>query len=132
MSIIVIEITNLIILSRTKGNKMKISKILLLALLLFSAQKSFAGGSIDDSGEASGMIGAAGLSVVAAPVLASVGVVALAISAGEGMGELSGAVIDSAFSETCQTNCVIVSTGKGKKSIPFVVRKDYVQLNERI
>ncbi len=123
-----------------KGNTMKINKIALLLLLVcFLPQKSFAGGSTDDSGEASGAIGTAGLSAISAPVLASEGLVALvgatglgAIELSGGAVELSGAVIDSLFSEPFSGNGLTVDTGRGKKSIPFVVRKDYVLLNERI
>lgn len=65
-----------------KGNTMKINKIALLLLLVcFLPQKSFAGGSTDDSGEASGATGLG------------------AIELSGGAVELSGAVIDSLFSE---------------------------------
>jgi len=117
-----------------KENKMKIkiNKIAFLLLLLCPSQQTLAGEATDASGNASEMLGLGALSTISAPVLLSAGVVSLAGAFGVGVGELSGEIIDSLYSVVSSGETVFVNTSKGKKSIPFVVRKDYVQLNERV
>ena len=91
-------------------------------VLLTSTTSSFAG-DISDSN----LSEVAALSIIGPPLLLSLGVVALPALAVE---ELSEEMIYSlSKSETpCTVNCVTV----GKKSIPFVVREDYVQFNQKV
>lgn len=99
----------------------------MIASVLLTPSLSSFSWEIDESGNASDLSGAAGLSAIAAPILLSAGVVTLGTTGLSASLELSDAVVDSAASEPCRTNCVIVE----KKSIPFVVREDYVQFNQK-
>ncbi len=100
----------------------------------------------DPSGDASGLTAYAGLASIATPVLASAAATALTVAGGKqvvrivdaavcGLTDLTVDVIDSVNtteSSSDNESTVVVHTGKQQKTIPLVVRKDYLELNQAV
>jgi hypothetical protein len=125
-----------------------------LAVLLF-AQPSFAKSNDQSDTRASELFGMSALSVVAAPVLLTAGtgcligsvidktvdgaavvgqsagrIVKLVGESGEALSELTSETIATASDVTIGDSDVKVEVGK--KQIPLNVRKDYLQLNQKV
>ncbi len=117
---------------------------LLAAAALFASTPAEA--ADDPSGDASGLTAYAGLASIATPVLASAAATALTVAggkhvvrivdaAGRGLTDLTTDVIetiDATGSSSDKESTVVVHTGKQEKTIPLVVRKDYLELNQAL
>lgn len=115
---------------------------LLAAAALFALTPAEA--ADDPSGDASGLTAYAGLASIATPVLASAAATALTVAggkqvvrivdaAGRGLTDLTTDVIETIDATgSSSDSTVVVHTGKREKTIPLVVRKDYLELNQAL
>ncbi len=96
----------------------------------------------DPSDDASGALGCAGLSVVAVPIClgaaasyatagASEGLVTIVDKGGGALSELTSDVLDDMDESTC-CDSTAPRVQVNKKEIPLAVRKDYLELNQKV
>lgn len=97
----------------------------------------------DPSADASNLTGDAALASLATPVLATQAgsaatvagvdqVVRIVDATGKGLSELTEAAFDLATDAASELSSVRVKVYKNKKEIPLAVRKDYLELNEKV
>ncbi len=117
---------------------------LLAAAALFALTPAEA--ADEPSGDASGLTAYAGLAGIATPVLASAATAALTIAGGKQVVRIVGAAgrgltdltvdvietVEATESSSGNESTVVVHTGKQGKTIPLVVRNDYLELNQAL